>query len=356
MVLCYKGAKSSPRDLPGSSPQGAFLGIFFFIIKYNGASLRPRIPRISFQNVCKYPITKTKCETLLCQKHPKDTHCIYIDDLSEAEAISLKQQLISDPVTRPSPLNYHERTRQIFPTQHSLLQRNLIRIEDFTVNNKMVINEKKSNIMLFNKSRKFDFPPEFAFRNKQQLEIVQETRLLGLVISTDLGWEANTMAICSKAMTKMWLLRRMKYLKLENEVIIDYYIKEVRPLTEQGVPIWNSSLTKKQINAIEKIQKVALKIILGQEYKSYDSACQIFGLQKLSTRRLELSTKFSIELYRSNRCEEFFTPVNKNVNTRGDGPLLLEQKVNTRRCYSAPHNYLTRLINKNKDKILRTRK
>ena len=220
----------------------------------------------------------------------------------------------------------------------------------------MVINEKKSNIMLFNKSRKFDFPPVFAFSNKQQLEIVEETRLLGLVISTDLGWEANTMSICSKAMTKMWLLRRMKYLKLENEVIIDYYIKEVRPLTEQGVPIWNSSLTKKQVNAIEKIQKVALKIILGQQYKSYESACEIFGLQKLSTRRLELSTKFAIKLYRSNRCKEFFTPANKNVNTRGDGPLLLEQKVNTRRCYSAPHNYLTRLINKNKHKILRNGK
>ena len=85
------------------------------------------------------------------------------------------------------------------------------------------------------------------------------------------------------------------FLKLENKIILDYYIKEVRPLTEQGVPIWNSSLTKKQINAIEKIQKVALKIILGQQYESYYSACQIFGLQKLSTRRLELSTKFAIK-------------------------------------------------------------
>ena len=65
-------------------------------------------------------------------------------------------------------------------------------------------------------------------------------------------------------MTKMWLLQRLKYLKLENKVIIDYHIKEARPWTEQGVPIWNSSLTKKQVNAIEKIQKMALKIILGQ--------------------------------------------------------------------------------------------
>ena len=220
----------------------------------------------------------------------------------------------------------------------------------------MVINENKSNIMLFNKSRKIDFPPEFAFRNGQNLEIVEESRLLGLIISTDLRWEANTMAICSKAMTKMWLLRRMKLLKLENEIIIDYYMKEVRPLTEQGVPIWNSSLTKKQIKDIEKIQKVALKIILGQQYQSYESACEIFGLKKLSIRRLELSTKFAIKLYKSNRCKEFFTPVTKNSRTRSDGPLLLEEKVNTRRCYQAPHNYLTRLINKNKDKILRARK
>ena len=43
MILTYAAASSSPRDLPGSSPQGAFLGIFFFIVKYNGAALRPII-------------------------------------------------------------------------------------------------------------------------------------------------------------------------------------------------------------------------------------------------------------------------------------------------------------------------
>ena len=46
--LTYAGASSSPRDLPGSSPQGAFLGIFFFVVKYNAASLRPNIPRITW--------------------------------------------------------------------------------------------------------------------------------------------------------------------------------------------------------------------------------------------------------------------------------------------------------------------
>ena len=54
-------------------------------------------------------------------------------------------------------------------------------------------------------------------------------------------------------------------MQLEPNIIFDYYIKEVRVLAEQGVAIWNSGLTKAQISDIEKIQKVALKIILGEE-------------------------------------------------------------------------------------------
>ena len=42
-------------------------------------------------------------------------HALYIDDLSEAEAIELKKQLVDDPVQRPFPLNYHERTQHVLP-------------------------------------------------------------------------------------------------------------------------------------------------------------------------------------------------------------------------------------------------
>ena len=36
----------------------------------------------------------------------------------------------------------------------------------------------------------------------------------------------------------MWLLRRLKIVKLDPHIILEYYLKEVRPLLEQGVPIW----------------------------------------------------------------------------------------------------------------------
>ena len=278
-------------------------------------------------------------------------HALYIDDLSEAFAVDLKKLLINDPVQRQYPLNYHERTKQILPVESNLLQKQLFNIEKFTFDNKMKINESKSNIIIFNKSRKYDFPPELSFRNNVILDVVEETRLLGIVLTPDLRWQANTLSICTKAMSKMWLLRRMKAMGLEPELIFDYYSKEVRALTEQAVAIWSSGLTKAQSQEIEKIQKVSMKVILGDQYKTYDKACELFKVAKLSIRRLELCTKYALKLYKSDRSSEFFTPTTRSVNTRGDQPLLVEEISRTARCYNAPHNFLTRLVNQNEHKL-----
>ena len=184
MILHYNCEASSPRDLPGSSPQGAFLGIFFFIIKYNAAALRPVIPRLTGPLGCTK--TRSNCKLELCNRHSNNMHALYLDDLSEAEAINLKKQLIKNPVQRPYPLNYHERTEQIFP--ESSLQKQLLNIENFTITNKMKINASKSNIMIFNKAKNNDFQPEYAFSDGQTLSVIEETRLLGIQLRTDLRW------------------------------------------------------------------------------------------------------------------------------------------------------------------------
>ena len=80
------------------------------------------------------------------------------------------------------------------------------------------------------------------------------------------------------------------------------------------------------------------------------------GLQKLSFLRQEISTRFSVNFYKSIRCNEFFIPARRNVNTRSDALLILEEKCNTRRCYNAPNNFLVGLINKKKARILRSKK
>ena len=165
----------------------------------------------------------------------------------------------------------------------------------------MKINPAKSKVMIFNKSRTYDFPPELFFKDGQILECLEQSKLLGILLTSYLRWDSNTRAICAKAMAKMWLLRRLKKFKLEPEILLDYYLKEIRPLVEQGVAIWNSGITKSQVRDLENIQKVALKIILEDSYLSYNVACTIMNISPLEYRRTDLCTNFAIKLYKSPR-------------------------------------------------------
>jgi hypothetical protein len=145
------------------------------------------------------------------------------------------------------------------------------------------------------------------------LDVLEETKLLGIQLTTDLRWFSNTEEIFSKAMSRIWHLRRMKVLKLEPTIIIDYYIKDIRSLAEQGVPIVNSGLTIGQMNNLEKIQQVALKVILHDDCKSYDQACSFFYLKRLSDRRPNIATNFAVKLFLSDRSEQFLLTQNKEL-------------------------------------------
>ena len=55
---------------------------------------------------------------------------------------------------------------------------------------------------------------------------------------------------------------------------------------EHGVVIWNSGLTKGQVNHLEKIQKMALEIILDESYISYDVACTSLNVVHLNYKTI----------------------------------------------------------------------
>ena len=325
MHMRYKGASSSRRQLPGSSPQGAFLGILLFIIIFNGALLRPAIPRLNNLNLK------------------------YIDDLSMMVAINLKRMLADDPVDRARPLTFNERTRQVLPVENNQMQELLHDLHEFSTNKQLKIKEKKTNVIKFNFSRCHDFPPELSINGfNEQLEVITETKLLGVIISSDLRWNANTNFICKRAYKKMWTLRRMKVLDLEPTVILDVYMKEIRSLLELAVPAWHSGLTIKQAADIERVQKVALNIILsdsstGRSEYSYEMALVILNIEPLEDRRLKLCSTFAKKTLKS-RHKDMFSVNASEYQTRHKNPLV-ESRANTKRFFNSPLNYLTRLLN-----------
>ena len=329
MYLSYNGAQSSIKMLPGGGPQGAYLGGLIFIIKYNGAFLRPPIPRGMTG-----PVLKSKSEKVK-----------FVDDGTVAVTVNLKTCLVPDPVDRPRPRNYHERTGHILPEENNLLQLYINDTEQFVSENMMVINKDKTKVISFSKSRKWAFPPELHFTDGTPIEYIYDTRLVGVVVSQDLRWFKNTTYICQKARNKLWMLRRMINLNLTIYEMFDVYTKEIRSLLEMAVPVWNSGLTNQQIHDIESIQKVAMQIILQDKYVDYQLACKLFSAQTLADRRTKLCSKFALKNLKSENS--FFTKVGANVETRQKSDLVKEFKCNFGRFYNSSLPYLARLINSN---------
>lgn len=160
MYLSYNGAQSSLKMLPGGGPQGAYLGGLIFIINYNGAFLRPPIPR-----GMKGPVLKLESEKVK-----------FVDDGTVAVTVNLKTCLVPDPVDRPRPRNYHERTGHVLPEENNLLQLYINDTEQFVSENQMVINKAKTKVISFSKSRKWAFPPELHFSDKTPIEYISDTR------------------------------------------------------------------------------------------------------------------------------------------------------------------------------------
>ena len=138
-------------------------------------------------------------------------HAKWIDDMTIAEAVNLKNCLIENN-HQQQPVTFHERTGHFLPSEKSQVQTLLTEIFEYTKKNEMQINESKTNVMLFNRSKKFDFAPNLKIGDSGPLSVVEEVKILGMKIRYDLSWSSNTKMMCGKAYSIFWILRRSKFL------------------------------------------------------------------------------------------------------------------------------------------------
>ena len=109
----------------------------------------------------------------------------------------------------------------------------------------MKINEKKTKIMLFNPCNKKDFMPDLEIGGTE-LEVVENIRLLGINIQSDMKWKSNTENLVRKSNRKLWMIRRLKYLGAGQEDLVDIYVKHVRSILELAVPAWQGAITQSE--------------------------------------------------------------------------------------------------------------
>ena len=272
--------------MPGGGPQGCYLGGIEYTSQSNSSG---------------------RCV-------PAEDRYKFVDDLSLLEIINLitigltsynfKNHVASDIAIGDSFL----------PPNNIQSQNYLDSIEEWTDNKKMKLNQKKSKIMIFNFTRNYQFGTRLYLEN-QLLETVQETKLLGTIISSDLTWWQNTNHLTKKGYQRLEILKKLYEFDVPEVDLVQIYTLYVRSILEFNSCVWHFNITQGENNDIKRVHKIVCKVILKENYTSYSDALGQLGLQTLSARRQTLCHKFAIKCLKYNKSKDMF-PIDENRNAQ----------------------------------------
>ena len=198
------------------------------------------------------------------------------------------------PHTIPSNIPSHNQISRNLRSQGYLDKINL-----WTEQNLMELNVKKTKSMVFNFSKKLQFTTNLNLKN-QQIEVVDQAKLLGLILTSDLKWEQNTNYLVKDANKRMVMLKAASKFTNDKRVLKQVYYSRIRCKLEQSAAVWSSSLTQKNSDDLERVQKSAVRLIYGKPYESYSGALKELGIMRLSERREIICLKFaknSLKIY-----------------------------------------------------------
>ena len=296
----YKSKTGEEKSIFGGGGQGTVLGLWIFLFMIDKAGPKRSIQTIG--QIVTQPIN---------QRKPMDrSKKKWIDDFTVLTHVNLKAKLVPNP-NPTRPVTYRGRTEQILPQEANILQQELDLISTYTNTRNMQLNPLKTKGMLFNPLHKWDFQPQLTTNGSDPIEMVEEYKILGYVMTLDLKTTSNTDYICQRAYRRMWILRRLKSLGCPTEELLDILRQQVISILEGGVPYWGPMISKVESNQLERCLKTGLHIIYQSQYTSFTHVLKLAKMESLKARRLKLITSFGKKAFKSEKHKDWFV---KNTN------------------------------------------
>ena len=220
------GAESKVLDLEAGVPQGSKLGPLLYLIYTETIS------------------TNLKCEYL---QYADDTILIAIDD---------------DPSQTSCKLNADLKT-----------------IIQWAKTWKIKFNPTKTTDMIFTKKTLNNSPP-VKFDNTNVMRVSKQKHL-GLHLTNDLAWDWHITEISKKVNQKLHILRNVKMLCRRS--LVTMYKTYIRSFFDYASQAFSSSLTRYQLEKLEKLQYNAARVVTG----AYPSTSRAKLLAELGWETLE---------------------------------------------------------------------
>ena len=112
----------------------------------------------------------------------------------------------------------------------------------------------------------------------------------------------------------MSILRNLSNFNVPIKDLLHIYKLYIRSVIEQSSVVWSSSITTEEMDAYERTQRIAMKLIYQQNYVSYDFALSLSNLPKISERFAILRLKFALKCSQNEKTSYMF-PLNTNHDT-----------------------------------------
>ena len=306
------------KDLNGGGPQGALWGILEYL-----------------------SISNNNTDFISSREKFK-----FIDDLSILEKVHLLYIGLSSYNFKENVASDIIKNGYFLPPGNLKTQTNLNKIADWTSENKMLLNVSKTKTMNFNFTNKYQFSSRLSMNGKV-LETISETKLLGVIVTDTMSWDPNTQYIVKRANARMRMLHKLVEFSVPMEDLVNIFILYIRSVLEQSCQVWHSSLNFDNLTDIERVQKNALKIILKDQYISYDHALTKVGLESLVERREKLCLKFAKACLKNDNVKDMF-PLNDSIDQDvRDRNKYKVTFANTGRLKDSAIPYMQRLLNAN---------
>lgn len=220
---------SKPRGISAGCPQGTLMGPLVFLAHIN--------------DLC-------PTESVLTVKYVDDTNILHASSCPEDPTM----QYVTEYLSR------------------------------WSADNKMRFNVTKSKEIIFSfaKSAPDCLPISIDGNN---IERVEEVKILGVTISSDLKWTKHVNNLLKKANKRLYLLMLCRRAGLSVGDMLCIYTSIIRSTLEYCAVVWHTNLPKYLSDAIENIQKRALHTIYGSN--NYQECLGLSNLKPLWQRREE---------------------------------------------------------------------
>jgi hypothetical protein len=325
MLVKMNKQESESFDLIGGGPQGSLIGQLLYLIASDDVA----------------------------EDIPQEDTFKYIDDLSALEAINTEGKLVEYDVFQHVPSDLAPGQLFLPPTTFKTQIYN-DGIFQWSNDNKMVLNQEKSNYMVISRSKQ-----AFGTRlniNGAILERKQSIVHLGIHMTEGLCWEKHISEICRKAYPRIRMLSKLKYVGVPIEDLIMLYSLHIRSVTEYCSTAFHSSLSQRSSNKLEAIQKTCLRVILGEMFIDYSSALEMCSIKSLLDRRENRSLSFAIKCTKhTNNMSMFPLNPSQDTHTVRHREKFLVNKSHTTKYMKSTIPYLQRRLNSYTEKLKEVR-